>query len=56
MCSGWGYRSEVVADGIAALNLLEESAKAGDAFSLVLLDQQMPVLSGLDFAALVQSR
>lgn len=56
MCSGWGYRSAEAKDGVAALALLEEAVEEKDAFALCLLDQQMPGLSGLDLASLIQSR
>ncbi|WPJ95705.1 response regulator [Coraliomargarita algicola] len=56
MCAGWGYRSHVVHDGLSGLAALEEAIRAGDAYRLILLDQQMPGLTGLDFASLVRSR
>ncbi len=56
MCSGWGYRSATTSDGVDALLMLEEAAKGKDPFKLVLLDQQMPGLNGLDVASLISSR
>ncbi len=56
MCSGWGYRSKGVKDGVAALKMLEQAQQAGDPFRLVLLDQQMPGINGLDLASLINSR
>jgi len=56
MCSGWGYRSEAVKDAISALNKMEEALVEGDAFDLLILDQQMPGLTGLDLAGLIKSR
>lgn len=56
MCERWEFLTTVAPDGISALNLLEKSAKDGEPFELMLLDQQMPGLTGLDLAALVQSR
>jgi PAS domain S-box-containing protein len=56
MCSGWGYRSQVAIDGVAGLAAMEVAVREGDAFRLVLLDQQMPGLTGLDLASLVCSR
>lgn len=56
MCTGWGYRSVVASDGLAGLAAMEEAIREGDAFRLVLLDQQMPGLTGLDLASLIRSR
>jgi PAS domain S-box-containing protein len=56
MCSGWGYRSQSVNDGVAGLAAMEDSVREGDPFRLILLDQQMPGLTGLDLASLVRSR
>jgi len=46
----WGLRVELAEDGFEALKKFEESQRYGDAFSLVLLDKNMPRLSGLDTA------
>lgn len=56
MCAGWGYRSSTAKDGVSGLLALEEAAREGDPFRLILLDQQMPGLTGLDLASLVQNR
>ncbi len=56
MCAGWGYRSSLANDGIAGLSALEEATRDGDPYRLILLDQQMPGLTGLDLASLVRSR
>lgn len=56
MCSGWGYRSTGVHDGVAALKLLEQAQQTDDPFRLVLLDQQMPGINGLDLASLISVR
>lgn len=56
MCAGWGYRSSSVADGVAAMKMMEDAVRANDRFRLLLLDQQMPGLIGLDLASLVKSR
>lgn len=56
MCAGWGYRSSLANDGLAGLSLLDEAVRQGDAYRLILLDQQMPGLTGLDLASLVRSR
>ena len=56
MCKGWGYRSAIAREGVEALAMLEEAHCADDPYQLVLLDQQMPGLTGLDAASLVMSR
>ncbi len=56
MCAGWGYRSKGAKDGVAALKMLEQAKQADDPFRLVLLDQQMPGINGLDLASLINSR
>lgn len=56
MCAGWGYRSAMVADGASALSELEQAKAENDPFKLVILDQQMPGLTGLDVASRIKSR
>lgn len=56
MCKGWGYLSSTAFDGVEALAMLEQAHRAGDPYQLVLLDQQMPGLTGLDLASLLMSR
>ena len=56
MCQGWGYRSAIAREGVEALAMLEEACRKEDPYQLVLLDQQMPGLTGLDLASLVMSR
>lgn len=56
MCSGWGYRSSAAFDGVSGLLALEGAVREGDPFRLILLDQQMPGLTGLDLASLVRNR
>lgn len=56
MCAGWGYRSSLAVDGLSGLSSLEEAVRDGDPYRLILLDQQMPGLTGLDLASLVRSR
>jgi PAS domain S-box-containing protein len=56
MCAGWGYRSEAAFDGVSGLLALESAVREGDPFRLILLDQQMPGLTGLDLASLVRNR
>lgn len=56
MCRGWGCRSSIACEGVEALAMLEEACRTNDPYQLVLLDQQMPGLTGLDLASLVLSR
>ncbi|MFU8847426.1 MAG: response regulator [Opitutales bacterium] len=56
MCAGWGYRSAVVEGGARALAEMEKAVQDNDPFELVILDQQMPGMSGLDLASLIHSR
>lgn len=56
MCAGWGYRSSPAFNGVSGLLLMEEAVRDGDPFRLILLDQQMPGLTGLDLASLVRNR
>lgn len=56
MCAGWGYRHATAGDGKTAIEMLEKAVEEGDRFELVILDQQMPGLSGLDVASLILSR
>ena len=56
MCAGWGYRSSLAFDGVSGLATMEEAMRDGDPFRLILLDQQMPGLTGLDLASLVRNR
>jgi len=56
VCAGWGYRSGVASEGMEALKMLQDAEERGDPFQLVILDQQMPGLSGLDIASLIFSR
>lgn len=56
MCAGWGYRSIMVEDGSSAISEMEMAMQDNDPFELVILDQQMPALTGLDVASLIKSR
>ncbi len=56
MCAGWGYRGSCAKDGLEALSILEEAARCGEPYQLLLLDQQMPGLDGLDLASLIDRR
>ena len=52
----WGLPALEVCDGPAALRALEEAARGGTPFDLVLLDYQMPGMDGLALAAAIQAR
>lgn len=56
MSEGWGYRCEAASHAGEGLRLLEEAVDDGDPFQLVLLDQQMAGVNGLDLASLIRSR
>ena len=56
LCCSWGYLCTTAKDAQQALLLLEESLLCDEPFQLLLLDQQMPSLSGLDFAGLLSNR
>lgn len=56
MCAGWGYRSGLAKDGPEALSILEAALRDKDPYQLILLDHQMPGLSGLDLASVVRNR
>lgn len=44
---GFGYRCSAINDGMVLEAVLSEARDAGDPYRLILLDQQMPKLSGL---------
>ncbi len=47
LLGSWRCRHEEVADGESALAQLKAATKAGDPFSVALLDMQMPVMDGV---------
>ena len=51
----WGMAPTVVHGGPDALDALQVALAAGDPFPLVLLDQQMPDMSGTEVAAAIQA-
>jgi len=53
--AGWGMRVTEAASGPAALQLLEQAAREGTPFPLVLADAQMPELDGFALARLIKS-
>ena len=44
----WGMHPSVIDSGIEGLSLLRKAALSGNPFRLVLLDEQMPVMDGLE--------
>ena len=55
-CEGWGYRCVTEADSVNALSRMEAAAEQGKPFDLLILDQQMPGLTGLDLVSLLADR
>lgn len=53
-CNGWGMRTEAVASGKEALALLRTQAHLGDPFEILLVDQAMPGMSGLELASRIK--
>ncbi len=51
----WGMRVESASDGTDALAMLKVSCDSGDPYKLVLLDAQMPHMSGFEVAAMIQA-
>ncbi len=56
LCEQWGFASFAASGGLEGLDHLEASAQKKEPIQLVLLDQHMPDLSGLDVAALILNR
>ena len=56
LCEGWGFAAAAVPGGLEGLDALEAGVRKKQPIQLVLLDQHMPELSGLDVAALVMNR
>jgi signal transduction histidine kinase/DNA-binding response OmpR family regulator len=48
MLTNWGMRPVLMHDPVAALHLIAERAKASHPFALVLLDANMPTMSGFE--------
>ncbi|WP_309396621.1 response regulator [Cerasicoccus maritimus] len=56
VCRHWGLLPSTCDDGVKAISRMERAIADGTPFQLLLLDQQMPGLSGTDVASLVNSR
>lgn len=56
MCHGWGYRADTIGDGLDAFSMIESALKANDPYRLLLVDQNMLGLSGLDLANMIRGR
>ncbi|MFP4673706.1 MAG: response regulator [Opitutales bacterium] len=50
MFTNWGYRAEAIAGAEEAFQALEQAVAEQDPFRLLVLDQQMPIMTGLDLA------
>ncbi len=48
MLSGWGISHDEVADGLGALEAMEDATKKGEPYDLLLMDGQMPRIDGFE--------
>ena len=55
-CTRWGFNSTASASAFEGLKLIEKSLQECDPIQLILLDQQMPHVNGLEFAQLMVNR
>lgn len=53
-CSAWGMQAQGVASGKEALALLRTQAHLGNAFDILLVDQSMPGMTGLELASRIK--
>jgi len=53
-CKSWGMNVSAVSSGIHAMALLRSKANLGEAFDVVLLEQNMPGMTGLQLASRIQ--
>jgi two-component system, sensor histidine kinase and response regulator len=56
LCEQWGFVAEGAPGGLEGLDILEAASRKQQPMQLVLLDQHMPEISGLDVAALILNR
>jgi len=52
----WGMRADASDSGHAGLQELEQAANSGDPYEVVLLDEQMPGMGGIEVIECIQSR
>ena len=52
----WGMRAEAVDSGRAGLQSLERAANSGDPYDVILLDEQMPGMGGIEVIERIQSQ
>lgn len=55
-CTRWGFNSIACASAFEGLKLIEQSLQECEPIQLILLDQQMPYVNGLEFAQLMANR
>jgi two-component system, sensor histidine kinase and response regulator len=53
-CQSWGLTVQAAADGPTALNLLGQASRSHTPFSLIILDMQMPGMTGGDVARVIR--
>jgi signal transduction histidine kinase/CheY-like chemotaxis protein len=51
----WGLAVTGVGDGESALRALDEAKRSGDAYSLLVIDSEMPGMDGFELASMAQS-
>jgi len=56
MAQGFGLDVEVAMDGDQAVKLIEDAEQAGQPFDVVLMDWQMPGMSGVDCVSCIRDR
>ncbi len=52
--SAWNFRPALAASGVEALGMLEAAAACGELYRFVILDQQMPGMSGMEVARAIR--
>ena len=56
LLNAWAMRSDVFARGSALLDALDRAAMAGEPYPLVILDDRMPEMSGLEVASRIRAK